>query len=94
VTKLDLFLRIVSTVATLIIGLAASILAYQQYKISKSKLKFDLFEKRLALFIRAREYTSKLAWESLTGFETYDVAKKFYNDTLEHRFLFDDNVSS
>jgi hypothetical protein len=41
-TTFDLILRVLSTLATLTIGIAASLLAYQQYKISKAKLRFEL----------------------------------------------------
>jgi hypothetical protein len=51
---------IVSTASTSLIGVAASILAYQQFKISKAKLKFELCEKRYALFIKLREFASDL----------------------------------
>lgn len=60
---LDLILKSLTAVATLGIGKAASILAYQQFKISKAKLKFDLYEKRLALLKTASNFAATVARE-------------------------------
>ncbi len=46
----DLILRSISTISTFVIGIAASVLAYQQFKISKSKLHLELYDKRYTLF--------------------------------------------
>jgi hypothetical protein len=92
---LDLWLKLISTFFTAVLGVAASILAYQQFKfnrtlaseqlrLSDSKLKFDLYEKRLALFMIVRDFASQIAITS----EEID-AGKFYRDTIERYFLFD-----
>jgi len=41
--NLDLWLRVISTLSTFAIGVAAVFLAYQQFRLSRSKLKFDLY---------------------------------------------------
>lgn len=82
----DDWLRIVSTVSTFAIGVAASFLAYQQFRISKSKLRFDLYERRLRLFNVVRDFASTVA---LTG--ELDSGK-LYRDTIERYFLFDKDV--
>ncbi|HYR76309.1 MAG TPA: hypothetical protein VEM96_10750 [Pyrinomonadaceae bacterium] len=87
---MDLALKIITALATVTIGIAASILAYQQYKISKAKLRFDLYDKRLTLFNRLRDYASEVAMTSKDGLEILDDAGKFYRDTIECQFLFDD----
>jgi hypothetical protein len=89
----DLILRILATMSTLIIGVAASILAFQQFRISKAKLKFDLYDKRLALFRRVREYVHEMAvtTDSDPAFRMNSLAS-FRRDTLECRFLFDAKV--
>src|SRR5215831_8725840 len=91
---IELILRIISTAATVTIGVAASFLAYQQFKISKSKLKFDLYEKRLELFNRLRDYASEVAMTNPDWNETLDKAGKFYRDTIQCRFFFDKDVSN
>jgi hypothetical protein len=92
---LDLWLKLISTFFTAVLGVAASILAYQQYRLNKnlaseqlrlsdSKLRFDLYEKRLALFMILRDFASQVA---ITN-EEIDTGK-FYRDTIERYFLFD-----
>ncbi len=92
---LDLFLRIVSAASTLVIGIAASWLAYRQFKISNAKLRFELYEKRLVLFRIVRDFASAISMEhKRDSFQTLDDAGKFYRDTIEHHFLFDADVSA
>ncbi len=77
--------------ATLAIGIAASFLAYRQYKISRAKLKFDLYEKRLELFTTLRDFMSEVAVGDFnSSFESAQKVTKFYHQTLEHWFLFED----
>jgi hypothetical protein len=82
----DDWLRIVSTLSTLAIGIAAWFLSCQQFRISKSKLKFDLYEKRLSLFHVVRDFASTVAlggeWES----------GQLYRNTIERYFLFEKDV--
>ena len=58
--NLDLLLKIVSTLATLAIGIAASMLAYRQYSINRAKLRFDLYEKRIALLSTLGQFISEV----------------------------------
>lgn len=89
----DLVLRILATTSTLIIGVAASTLAFQQFRISKAKLKFDLYEKRLALFRRIREYVNEVVVTTdLDPHSRMNMLTSFRTDTLECRFLFDADV--
>jgi|SRR6185369_3730940 len=88
--SLDLILRIVSTLSTLGIGVAASLLAYQQFKISRSKLKFDLYERRLKLFTVVKEFCGRTAVE---GEISTQQSSALYHDTIERHFLFDKEIS-
>jgi hypothetical protein len=65
---------------------AAFFLACQQFRISRSKLKFDLYEKRLRLFNVVRDFASTVA---LRGELDSD---QLYRDTIERYFLFDKDV--
>ena len=85
---LDLILKIISTGAALVIGIAASLLAYRQYRISDTKLKFDLYEKRLALVVTLRKFILHMAENPLQPDDQMAIAE-FKNNSLEHRFLFD-----
>lgn len=100
----DQWLTLISIIVTAALGVAAGVIAYQQYKLNKNlsyeqtrlaseqlklsdiKLKFDLYLKRLALFMILRDFASQIAM----GDEEYD-AGKFYRDTIERYFLFDAN---
>jgi hypothetical protein len=89
-STLDLILRIISTLATLTIGVAASLLAYRQYKISHTKLKFDLYDRRLTLLTTIRELATEI-----TRVQTSSEAEKLVvrvSSLLEHEFLLDDPV--
>ena len=89
----DLILRVVSTLSTLTIGIAASILAYQQFQISKAKLRFELYDKRYALFLRVRMFVSDLAiGDNNDPLVSQGNAGAFKRDTIECRFLFDEDV--
>jgi hypothetical protein len=80
------WLKVITTIFTIVIGFAASAIAYQQYRISKSKLRFDLYEKRLRIFTTVREFASTVAMR-----REFDVGQ-FYRDTLERYFFFDEDV--
>ena len=82
----DLLLKIISTVSTFAIGVAAFVLAYQQFRISRSKLKFDLYERRLALFNVVREFCGRVAMSKEVDSGT------FYHESIERYFLFDEDV--
>jgi len=69
--------------STVVIGLAASFLAFQQFRISGSKLKFDLYERRLKVFNIVREFCGKVAIEG--RIEAKD-SSCLYHDTIERHF--------
>lgn len=85
---LDLILKIVSTASTALIGIAASLLAYQQFRLSKAKLRFDLYEKRLAVFRIVRDFASDIAIRGKAD------AGELYRNTIERRFLFEEDIYS
>ena len=89
---------VISTIITIAIGVAAWIIAFQQLRLNKTlsaeqlrlneaKLKFDLYERRLALFRTVKEFAGKftMTGEADTG--------AFYHDTIERHFLFEKDVS-
>ena len=83
---MDLILKIISTVSTLTIGVAASILAYQQFRLSRAKLRFDLFEKRYAIFMIVRVFASTMAMKGEAD------AGELMRSTTERFFLFEKDV--
>jgi hypothetical protein len=88
----------VSTFLTAAIGAAAWLLAFlqlrinknlssQQLRLSHAKLKFDLYERRLALFSAVKKFALRV---SQTSGEVDTLA--FYRETLESNFLFDKEI--
>ena len=77
--------------STLVIGLAASFLAYRQFMLGKAKLKYDLYEKRLALFNKVRTFASSfiLYGETEPGEK---CREKLYAEMVEMHFLFDQEI--
>ena len=58
-----------AAISTFGIGLAAAFIAYQQSKVSKTKLRFDLFDRRYALFFKLRIFASDVAVAAKTHSE-------------------------
>jgi len=71
----DVTLRAVTAVSTLLLGIAASVIAYQQYRINKAKLKLDLFERRFALFQKLKEYTKEFSWKAPLATRCLDLSQ-------------------
>ena len=80
------WLRVISTLSTFAVGVAVSFLAYQQFRLSRSKLKFDLYEKRLRLFNAVRDFASTVALRGQVD------SGQFYRETIERHFLFEKDV--
>ncbi|MFL6209120.1 MAG: hypothetical protein ACJ74W_09730 [Pyrinomonadaceae bacterium] len=103
---LDLWLKIISTFFTAAIGVAAWILAYQQFRLNRTlssqQLRFASEQLRLSeakLKFDLYERRLKL-FEIVKEFNGRFVMTGkadtggFYHDTIERHFLFDDDVSS
>lgn len=87
--------QVLSLIITGAIGTAAWIIAFQQLRLNRTlvseqlrladaKLKFDLYQKRLALFMLVQDFVSQMAAMN----EEFDQSK-FYRDIIERYFLFD-----
>ena len=50
------YLDIIKLVPSLIVGMIAIYIAYNQYKVNKDKLRLDFFEKRLEAYENLQEY--------------------------------------
>jgi hypothetical protein len=80
---LDLTFRLATILLTLGLGIAAYVIAKQQLEINKYRMKFDLFEKRFAIFMQMRNFASAIALG-----QEFDPGK-LYRDTIERKFLFE-----
>lgn len=72
-----LMIKVLPTLFTLVTALAASWISLQQWRISKAKLKLDLFDKRYEIFL--------LIWNSLSiANKNFDNDFKYNNLNIEN----------
>ena len=85
-----------NAVSTLILGISAAFIAYQQYQLNQSKYKHDLYDKRMKLYINAKNflnYVYQTAHDSKTLSTQEVLDTKFHEAVLESEFIFDRNAS-
>ena len=84
------WLEITKTAGTIVVGIAASFIAYQQHKTNKDKLRLDLFEKRFALYNSLYE-----SWIAIINGRENSIGisdnNKIYRESL---FLFGKEITS
>jgi hypothetical protein len=74
-----------SALLTPLIAIVALYIAYQQYKVNKSRLNQERYARRLEVFKAVRSYISSIAREGKTDFQK---VTQFYADVGEADFLF------
>ena len=84
-----------NAISTLILGISAAFIAYQQYQLNQSKYKHDLYDKRMKLYINAKNFLSYVYQtahnnKALSTQEVLDT--KFHEVVLESQFIFDKNA--
>lgn len=87
-TVSPLFL-ILPAFATLIVGLIAALIAYQQWRLSHNKLKLDLFEKRYKVYGHFRKFIQAAVSDPAFSPETF---LEFKAETADVIFLFGSEV--
>jgi len=78
-----------SALLTPLIAIVALYIAYQQYKVNRSRLNHELYVRRLEVFKSIRKYISSIAREGKTDFPK---VTQFYADAGEADFLFKDDI--
>jgi hypothetical protein len=78
---------------TLIIGVIAAAITYNQYKVAAAKLKLDLFERRFAIFQETWKILSEVVMKG-TREKNYGLGTPFNNFLPEAKFLFGTDVSN
>ena len=73
------------------IAVFGSIIAYRQWRTTQNKLKFDLFEKRFAVFDAARTFISSVM---TSGKAKEDEMYKFLSGTREARWLLNNDIAT
>lgn len=84
-------MEILSAFLTPVIALIALYIAWMQHKTARNKLNLELYEKRYALYLAAKEFITKIA---VSDPEVFSVAyNEFDIKTNSTKFLFKEDVS-
>jgi hypothetical protein len=76
---------------TILIAIIGAIIAYEQFRLAKQKLKLELFEKRYKVFEATRKFLSVILRE--TSFKDSDLFE-FYAGTSDATFLFEKDITT
>jgi hypothetical protein len=79
---------ILSTI-TVIIGVCVTVVAYQQYRLGKEKLKLDLFEKRFAVYKGVQIFLTHVMSEAKVDLQKFF---EFRGATQDAVFLFESDI--
>ncbi len=94
--KLKATIELLKIIPTFIIGCIAAYIAYQQWKISHKKLKYDLFERRFKIFEATKMFIVNIITcggiGSERGRRMIGVANKYLPSTISVYFLFDQDI--
>jgi hypothetical protein len=85
------YVDVFSALLTPLLAIVAGYVAYQQYRTNRSKLKFELYEKRLATYHALMELLSAIVREADVKIEEL---MKFNRETNESYFLFGKDIYS
>jgi len=87
----DLTIKIehILTFLTVIVALLVAFVAYRQYNLANAKLKFDLFEKRFAIFMAVQSFLLDILSKANV---TTDRRVQFLRETQYSAFLFEDDI--
>ncbi|MEQ1544462.1 hypothetical protein [Methyloglobulus sp.] len=88
--QVDWYLEFLKVTPTLIVGIIAVIITYQQRNIAKAKLNLDLFERRLMIF----NETWVVASSAIQSVEPIYAPPSFTNLYPEASFLFGGEVET
>lgn len=83
--------QVLTALLTPVLAVLGLLIAYWQWRISRNKLKLDLFEKRFAVYNAARNLISSI----LTRGKVEDEELyKFLSGTLESKWLLNDDIAT
>jgi hypothetical protein len=86
----DFFKDFSPTFVATVFGAAAAWIAFNQWKTANSKLRFDLFEKRIDIYHSTKNYIAKITRE---GNSEFNDALQFIHSVNSAKFLFDKDIS-
>jgi hypothetical protein len=89
----ELIKGIPTAAVALVVGIVGGLIAYRQAIIAKAKLKYDLFEKRYAIFLETWKILSEVVMKG-TRETNYGLGNPFSNFIPQARFLFGRDVEA
>ncbi len=75
---------------TIVFGIFASLIAFNQWKTAKNKLNFDLFDKRFLVWQKCRQFSVAIVQKRDFN---YEILPDFYDAMGQAQFLFDEDVN-
>jgi hypothetical protein len=87
----NFFTTYVTPSITALIALAVGVVAYQQWRIARDKLRFDIYQRRFTIFSNTLDFYSKVVfgdWKDDTSESTLTHVR-FFTSLHEAAFLFD-----
>jgi hypothetical protein len=88
----DLIRAAPAVFATLVIGLIAAMIAYNQYRVARAKLKLDLFDRRYAIFLEIWRILSEVVSQGVQ--RTGGLSTPFNNFIPQSAFLFGPDIEA
>lgn len=90
-SSLDIWLKVLQILAALFVGGAAVWISLLQYRISNTKLRIELYDRRLLIYKETKKYVYNLLHG---GDFQISEAIEFWGNVSEGKFLFNLNVSN
>ena len=87
----DIVVKLTPAFITMVVGLAASYIAYLQHKTNRDKFRLDLFSRRLEAFEKLQEYFAKLVKDGYVGDEILPILAEA---RYKSRFLFGPEIKN
>jgi hypothetical protein len=85
--------ELIKSLPTALIALIVAIISYHQWRVSKAKLKLDLFDRRYEIFMKTWKILSGVVSNG-TRTENLGLGTPFNNFLPEAKFLFGKDVSN
>jgi hypothetical protein len=85
-TSLRPWIQILSALLTPVIGVTTALIAYQQWRVNSTRLRVDLYDRRLAVYRALREHLSQIL---TSGRVEHEWSLQLLRKTAEADFIFD-----
>lgn len=83
------FWAIAAGLLTPLLAVIAAYIAYQQYRVNKDRLRYELYDKRAAVFAALDLFLSDFIRD---GHTTFERTNEYYREVILSRFLFQKTI--